>query len=46
MVRALAALSRGGLRFTPQPEEGVTYASKIGNDEAKLELEPAGAAGS
>jgi methionyl-tRNA formyltransferase len=36
MVRALAALSRGGLRFTPQAEEGVTYASKIGNDEAKL----------
>ena len=25
MVRALAALSRGGLAFTPQPEEGVTY---------------------
>lgn len=36
MVRALAALGRGGLRFTSQPEEGVTYASKIGNDEAKL----------
>ena len=36
MVRALAALGRGGLRFTPQPEEGVTYAAKIGNAEAKL----------
>lgn len=36
MVRALAALGRGALRFTPQPEDGVTYASKIGNDEAKL----------
>ncbi|MEI5667472.1 methionyl-tRNA formyltransferase [Bosea sp. CCNWLW174] len=36
MVRALAALSRGGLRFTSQAEEGVTYASKIGNDEARL----------
>ncbi|WP_332686281.1 methionyl-tRNA formyltransferase [Bosea sp. (in: a-proteobacteria)] len=36
MVRALAALGRGGLRFTPQAQEGVTYASKIGNDEAKL----------
>ncbi len=36
MVRALAALGRGGLRFTPQAEEGVTYASKIGNDEARL----------
>ncbi|AOO80671.1 methionyl-tRNA formyltransferase [Bosea vaviloviae] len=36
MVRALAALGRGGLRFTPQPEEGVSYAAKIGNAEAKL----------
>jgi methionyl-tRNA formyltransferase len=36
MVRALAALGRGGLHFTPQPEEGVTYAAKIGNAEAKL----------
>lgn len=36
MVRALAALGRGGLRFTAQPEEGVTYAAKIANAEAKL----------
>jgi len=36
MVRALAALGRGALRFTPQQEEGVTYAAKIGNAEAKL----------
>lgn len=36
MVRALAALGRGALRFTPQAQEGVTYASKIGNDEARL----------
>ncbi len=36
MVRALAALGRGALHFTPQPEEGVTYAAKIGNAEAKL----------
>ncbi|PTM39319.1 methionyl-tRNA formyltransferase [Bosea sp. 124] len=36
MVRALAALGRGALRFTPQPEEGVTYAAKIGNAEARL----------
>jgi len=36
MVRALAALGRGGLRFTPQPEEGVTYAAKIANAEARL----------
>ena len=36
MARALAALGRGALHFTPQPEEGVTYAAKIGNAEAKL----------
>ncbi|TCR64271.1 methionyl-tRNA formyltransferase [Bosea sp. BK604] len=36
MVRALAALGRGGLRFTPQPEAGVTYAAKIANAEARL----------
>ncbi|MDP3342049.1 MAG: methionyl-tRNA formyltransferase [Frigidibacter sp.] len=36
MVRALAALGRGALRFTPQPDEGVTYAAKIANAEAKL----------
>lgn len=36
MVRALAALGRGALYFTPQPEDGVSYASKIGNDEARL----------
>jgi methionyl-tRNA formyltransferase len=37
MVRALAALSRGSLDFTPQPGEGVTYAAKIGNDEARID---------
>ncbi|MFI5011060.1 MAG: methionyl-tRNA formyltransferase [Hyphomicrobiales bacterium] len=37
MVRALAALSRGSLVFTPQPEEGVTYAAKIANEEARLD---------
>lgn len=37
MVRALAALPRGGLQFTPQPEAGVTYAAKISNDEARLD---------
>ena len=36
MVRALAALSRGALSFTPQPEEGVTYARKITNEEALI----------
>jgi methionyl-tRNA formyltransferase len=37
MVRALAALSRGGLSFTPQPEEGVTYAHKLKNEEALID---------
>jgi methionyl-tRNA formyltransferase len=37
MVRALAALSRGGLNFTPQPGEGVTYASKLTNAEARID---------
>jgi methionyl-tRNA formyltransferase len=37
MVRALAALSRGGLGFTPQPEEGVTYAHKLKNEDALID---------
>jgi methionyl-tRNA formyltransferase len=37
MVRALAALSRGGLNFTPQPEMGVTYAHKLTNEEARID---------
>jgi methionyl-tRNA formyltransferase len=37
MVRALAALSRGGLSFTPQPEEGVTYAHKITNEDGRID---------
>jgi methionyl-tRNA formyltransferase len=37
MARTLAALSRGALRFTPQPADGVTYASKIANDEARID---------
>ena len=37
MVRALAALSRGALDFTPQPEEGVTYAHKLTNEEARID---------
>ncbi|MCB8821691.1 methionyl-tRNA formyltransferase [Microvirga rosea] len=37
MVRALAALSRGGLNFTPQPDRGVTYAHKLANDEARID---------
>jgi methionyl-tRNA formyltransferase len=37
MVRALAALSRGGLGFTPQPEEGVTYAHKLTNEDGRID---------
>jgi len=37
MVRALAALSRGGLVFQPQAEEGVTYAHKIEKAEARID---------
>jgi methionyl-tRNA formyltransferase len=37
MVRALAALARGALSFTPQSEEGVTYARKIDKAEARLD---------
>jgi methionyl-tRNA formyltransferase len=37
MGRALAALDRGSLHFTPQPEEGVTYAAKIDKAEARID---------
>lgn len=37
MARALAALSRGALTFVPQPAEGVTYARKITNEEARID---------
>jgi methionyl-tRNA formyltransferase len=37
MVRALAALSRDSLHFTPQAEEGVTYAHKIEKAEARID---------
>jgi methionyl-tRNA formyltransferase len=36
MVRALGALERGSLTLTPQPETGVTYASKIAKDESRI----------
>ncbi|MEZ5816669.1 MAG: methionyl-tRNA formyltransferase [Hyphomicrobiaceae bacterium] len=43
MVRALAALERGSLVCTPQPSEGVTYASKIDKGEARIDFSrPAG----
>ncbi|KZK75491.1 Methionyl-tRNA formyltransferase [Pseudovibrio sp. W64] len=37
MMRALSALSRGGLGATPQPEEGVTYAKKIQKSETRID---------
>ncbi|MDD7910079.1 methionyl-tRNA formyltransferase [Pseudovibrio exalbescens] len=37
MVRALSALSRGGLTETVQSEEGVTYASKIDKAETRID---------
>ena len=37
MGRALAALERGSLTFTPQSEDGVTYASKIDKAEARID---------
>ncbi len=37
MGRALAALERGGLHFTPQPEDGVLYARKIDKTEARID---------
>ena len=37
MARALAALSRGGLSFTPQAAEGVTYAKKIDKGETRID---------
>jgi methionyl-tRNA formyltransferase len=37
MVRALAALERGSLTFTPQPEAGVTYAKKIDKAETRID---------
>jgi methionyl-tRNA formyltransferase len=38
MGRALAALERGSLDFTVQPEAGVTYAQKIDKAEARLDF--------
>ncbi len=37
MGRALAALQRGSLHFTPQPEAGVTYAKKLEKSEARID---------
>jgi methionyl-tRNA formyltransferase len=37
IVRTLAALERGSLELTPQPEQGITYAAKISNDETRID---------
>lgn len=37
MGRALSALERGSLSFTPQSEDGVTYAKKIEKAEARID---------
>jgi methionyl-tRNA formyltransferase len=36
MLRALFALERGSLTFTPQPEAGASYAKKISKDETRI----------
>ena len=38
MGRALAALERGSLDFTPQPADGATYATKIDKAEARIDF--------
>ena len=37
-TRALAALSRGTLHATPQPETGITYAAKISKQESQIDF--------
>ena len=37
MLRALDAVEQGTLSLAPQPESGVTYADKIGKDEARID---------
>ncbi|QGY03071.1 methionyl-tRNA formyltransferase [Methylobacterium mesophilicum SR1.6/6] len=37
MAQAVGLLDRGTLTFTPQPDEGVVYAHKITNDEARID---------
>lgn len=39
IVRAMAAVERGSLDATPQPEDGVTYAAKIDKAEARLDFQ-------
>jgi methionyl-tRNA formyltransferase len=37
LLRALAALERGTLQFTPQPDAGATYAEKIDKSETRID---------
>jgi methionyl-tRNA formyltransferase len=37
MVRALGALERGTLQLTPQPDAGVSYATKIDKNETRID---------
>ncbi len=37
MPRALVALERGSLTFTPQPDTGVSYAAKISKEETRID---------
>jgi len=37
LLRALATADRGSLSLTPQPEAGVTYATKISKDETRID---------
>jgi methionyl-tRNA formyltransferase len=37
MVIAIAALERGSLQLTPQPRDGVTYATKIDKSETRID---------
>lgn len=43
MARALVMLENGKLTFTPQPEEGVTYAPKIAKEETRIDWSRPGA---
>jgi methionyl-tRNA formyltransferase len=43
-VRAVEGLARGSLAFTPQPDDGVTYAAKLTNEETRIDWSRAGSA--
>jgi methionyl-tRNA formyltransferase len=42
MLRALTLLGKGELTFTPQPAEGVTYATKISKEETRIDWRKSG----